>query len=58
MFGLAIAAVFGSPIVILAVGFIGVSQKRAEDSRAHIIAPSSAAKKTAVQSVQKTAQPA
>ena len=64
MFGLAIAAVFGSPIVVLAIGFLGVSQKRAEDGRAHLVSPSSAAassfaaKETAAQSPQQTAQPA
>lgn len=64
MFGLAIAAVFGSPIVILAIGFLGVSQKRAEDGRAHLVSSSSAAassfaaKETAAQPPQQTAQPA
>ena len=64
MFALAIAAIIGSPIVVLAIGFFGVSRKRAEDGRAHIVPPSSAAsplfaaKETVEQPVEKAAQPA
>ncbi len=64
MFALAIAAVIGSPVMILAIGFLGVSQKRAEDGRAHLVSPSSAAfsslsaNETLEQPTQKTAQPA
>ncbi|PZO14274.1 MAG: hypothetical protein DCF25_15120 [Leptolyngbya foveolarum] len=63
MFALAISTIFGTPILVLAVGFLGVSQKRAEDGRAHLVSPSSAAalptaKETVEQPTQKAAQPA
>ena len=60
MIGLAIAAVVGSPLLFLAVGFLGVSQKRAEDGRAHITPTSptvSTPKKMTPQPTQTAVQP-
>ena len=45
MIGFTIAAVLSSPIVFLAIGFLGVSKQRAEEGRAHITTPSLAISK-------------
>ena len=56
MIGLAIAAVVGSPILVLVVGFLGVSQKRAEDSRAHLSSTTPTPEKP-VEQTQTAAEP-
>lgn len=58
MIGLAIAAAVGSPIAFLAVGFLGVSRKRAEEGRAHITTPISTTRQSTNQpSTPDTTQP-
>lgn len=39
MVGLAIAFILGFPVVFLAIGFHGVSRKRAEEGREHLEPP-------------------
>ncbi|MEO0706401.1 MAG: hypothetical protein AAF050_12155 [Cyanobacteria bacterium J06649_5] len=52
MVALAIASTLGLPIVVLAVGFLGVSRKRAEESREHLTPLVSVSTDTSSESVQ------
>lgn len=56
MIGLAIVAVLGLPIAFLTIGFLGVSQKRADEGRAHIASSSPLSEQTEAQPVRKEAQ--
>lgn len=52
MVALAIASTLGLPIVVLAVGFLGVSRKRAEESREHLMPLVSVSRDTNSETVQ------